>query len=112
MNKCNQLCGLQYNGKCLSGDPHLSGTNTKYCSYLKRSPYYIKQDIEIEWKSSAGLIFYKFQLKAGLRCIMIDRQFVLDEFPADQFPENSIQLHDASHYGIVIDNDYIAERLK
>jgi hypothetical protein len=51
-------------------------------------------------------------LPAGLRCTPIrggstSGKFFLDQFPEDLFPRNSIERHDAVHYGVVLEPDQV-----
>ena len=50
----------------------------------------------------------KIKIHAGLRVSPIKEgayagRFFLDEFPTETFPKNSMILHDAIHYGVVIE---------
>ncbi len=57
---------------------------------------------------SCGPTHRSVTLPAGLRVRRITEggtrgKFWIDEFPKDLFPPNSFELHDAVHYGIVIE---------
>lgn len=54
------------------------------------------------------------KLPKGLRCKKIDRgtiagKFWIDEFPSEIFPRNSILLHNAIHYGVVVEAANVEE---
>lgn len=62
----------------------------------------------IETTFQAGQTLYAVSVPAGLRVTEIDRgstkgKFFLDQFPPHIFPTGSMMLHDAQHYGIVIE---------
>jgi hypothetical protein len=55
-----------------------------------------------------------FKVPAGLRCKPImegstSGKFWLDELPRDIFPPNSFIRHDATHYGVVIEEADVVE---
>jgi hypothetical protein len=76
----------------------------------------LKRDLpDYKFSAAAGTSQHTVSLRAGMRCRQITDgatrgSFWIDEFPADLFPFGSMIRHDAEHYGITVDAEYVSLR--
>ena len=81
----------------------------------------VTKEVELDWKGG-GRFYRKIRLPAGLRVKPIpfepmrnEPMYWLDEFPTDlpkyytSFPINSFERHDATHYGIRLNEEQVQE---
>lgn len=72
------------------------------------------KECEITWKggSGPGVPPYTTKIPQGLKarpCEDSSGQFFLDELPIDLFPPNSFERHDATYYGVRLNQDQVEQ---